>query len=106
MTIDEAITRALEVANRGEMCVTLWKEHGRESTQKVQQCIEDHRQLAEWLTELKERREQTRGHWINEGPFASYHGGNVYRCSKCGAHIVERSPDDFCKFCGSDNREL
>ena len=44
------------------------------------------------------------GHWINEGRFANYHGGNVYRCSRCGNRIVENEPDDFCKHCGSDNR--
>lgn len=44
------------------------------------------------------------GHWINEGRFANYHGGNVYRCSQCGNRIVENEPDDFCKHCGSENR--
>lgn len=47
---------------------------------------------------------QKTGHWINEGRFANYHGGNVYRCSRCGNHIIEKEPDDFCKYCGSDNR--
>ena len=48
---------------------------------------------------------ERKGTWINEGRFANYHGGNVYRCSKCGCRIIEREPDDFCKYCGSDNRK-
>lgn len=48
--------------------------------------------------------DRKKGHWINEGRFANYHGGNVYRCSRCGNHIIEKEPDDFCKYCGSDNR--
>ena len=45
-----------------------------------------------------------KGHWIDEGIFARYHGGHVFRCSECGGRIVENTPDDFCKYCGSDNR--
>ena len=48
---------------------------------------------------------RNKGHWINEGRFANYHGGNVYRCSRCGNRIVENEPDDFCKYCGSYNRD-
>lgn len=48
--------------------------------------------------------DRNKGHWINEGRFANYHGGNVYRCSRCGNRIIENEPDDFCKHCGSDNR--
>ena len=47
---------------------------------------------------------ERKGTWINEGRFANYHGGNVYRCSRCGNRIIENEPDDFCKHCGSDNR--
>lgn len=48
--------------------------------------------------------DRNKGHWINEGRFANYHGGNVYRCSRCGNRIIEKEPDDFCKHCGSNNR--
>ena len=40
MTLDEAIQHAQEIANKG-----------------CDQCAKDHQQLAEWLTELKQRRE-------------------------------------------------
>ena len=48
--------------------------------------------------------EPKKGHWIDKGIFANYHGGHIYQCSQCGCRIVEREPDDFCKYCGSDNR--
>lgn len=41
MTLDEAIQHAQEIANKG-----------------CDQCAKDHQQLAEWLTELKNRREE------------------------------------------------
>lgn len=57
-----------------------------------------------FLTTMDDEQRKS-GHWINEGRFANYHGGNVYRCSRCGNRIVENEPDDFCKYCGSYNRE-
>lgn len=56
------------------------------------------------LKKLPSAQPERKGTWINEGKFANYHGGNIYRCSKCGCRIIEREPDDFCKYCGSDNR--
>jgi len=48
MTIDEAIKHAEEVAE--------------EQVKRCEKCAEQHRQLEEWLKELKQLREQTR--WI------------------------------------------
>jgi len=48
MTIDEAIKHAEEVAE--------------EQVKRCEKCADEHRQLAEWLKELKQLREQTR--WI------------------------------------------
>ena len=56
-----------------------------------------------FLTTMDDEQRKS-GHWINEGRFANYHGGNVYRCSRCGYRIIGNEPDDFCKYCGSDNR--
>jgi hypothetical protein len=58
MTIDEAIRHCEEVAEGLEkkaMCI----EEAYQTTeqQNCEQCAADHRQLAEWLTELKELRE-------------------------------------------------
>lgn len=60
MTLDEAILHAEEVANANQrLCKTVspamqLSDYGK--------CAEEHRQLAEWLKELKQLREQTR--WI------------------------------------------
>lgn len=51
MTLDEAIKHAEEVANDMELC--------------CKECAEEHRQLAEWLKELKQLREQTDGDLIS-----------------------------------------
>ena len=51
MTLDEAIKHAEEVANDMELC--------------CKECAEEHRQLAEWLKELKQYREQTDGDLIS-----------------------------------------
>ena len=58
MTLDEAIKHCEEVAwelDKKAMCI----EEAYQSTEQAEceKCAEDHRQLAEWLTELKERRE-------------------------------------------------
>lgn len=53
MTIDEAIKRCKEETEK-------YMEYGIET--ECYQCAADHRQLAEWLTELKERRN---GGWIS-----------------------------------------
>ena len=56
MTLQEAITHAIEVAKDYENIANhLWNKQKRDSCRL---CAEEHKQLAEWLTELKERREQ------------------------------------------------
>lgn len=59
MTIDEAIKHCLEVAENNEQFVSgKWiGSEGEANRQECEQCAADHRQLAEWLTELKELRE-------------------------------------------------
>ena len=70
MTLDEAIKHAEEVAERNfnnavyimdKMDKT--KSHiAISNVERCKRCAEEHRQLAEWLKELKQLREQTR--WI------------------------------------------
>lgn len=70
MTLDEAIKHAEEVAEEQEKAVKEWHEnqvrkcevipftemdYTREN--KCKECAEEHRQLAEWLKELKKYRE-------------------------------------------------
>ena len=50
MTLDEAIKHCLKVAEKNET-LSEWGERNKAS---CLECAADHRQLAEWLTELKE----------------------------------------------------
>ena len=66
MTIDEAISHALEVAEQNETSAITYKNckeiktnmYEKLTAEKAEndcrECAADHRQLAEWLTELKE----------------------------------------------------
>lgn len=57
MTIDEAIKHCLEVAEQKETQAEKWQEEGGEEwgkTTACRECAAEHRQLAEWLRELKE----------------------------------------------------
>lgn len=65
MTIDEAISHAMKVAERQEYLST--QNHGyceeKWNVEAREQCVEraaEHRQLAEWLTELKDLREENK----------------------------------------------
>ena len=69
MTIDEAISHALEVARQNEDSAILYKNckeikrdtyevlTAEAAEQKCLSCAAEHRQLAEWLTELKEAKQ-------------------------------------------------
>lgn len=60
MTIDEAIKHCLEVAEQNDIQADKWQEEGGEEwgkTTACRECAAEQRQLAEWLTELKELRE-------------------------------------------------
>lgn len=73
MTIDEAIKYAEEVAEEQENKFSISGEFlGNNADCK--KCASEHRQLAEWLKELKKLREQTRWTPVSEGlpePWAS-----------------------------------
>lgn len=88
MTLEEAIDHAEEVA-------------------KIEcgKCAEEHRQLAEWLRELKKLREQSKkGKWIRDG--------HHIRCDQCGMYMCDtdregdRIPTEFCPNCGADMIEV
>ena len=56
MTLDEAIKHCLDIADGQDKCADISvSEHAKE---RIRECANDHRQLAKWLTELKELREQ------------------------------------------------
>lgn len=67
MTLDEAIKHCLEVVKKQEYLSKSYHEYREEKRNvrkraKCAECAADHRQLAEWLTELKERRSKG---WIS-----------------------------------------
>lgn len=63
MTIDEAIKHCLDIADGQDKCADISvSEHAKE---RIRECAADHRQLAEWLTELKEARRLLK--WAVEG---------------------------------------
>jgi len=65
MSIDEAIKHAEEVANENERLGAMGRGNPDKYAPSPEQCFkcaEEHKQLAEWLKELKMLREQTR--WI------------------------------------------
>lgn len=60
MTLDEAIKHAEEIAELNE-----WFDKNCLKSIQCKECADEHRQLAEWLKELKQLREQTK--WIPIG---------------------------------------
>ena len=57
LTLDEAIKHCLEVAEQNDTQAEKWREEGGEEwgkTTACRECAAEHRQLAEWLKELKE----------------------------------------------------
>ena len=100
MTLDEAIKHAEEVAEEKEE--QAWEAQLQEEYITCKDCAAEHRQLAEWLKELKQLRKQTKtGYWIdnfngtiycscchiwfhNDGMF-SY----IHYCPNCGAKMDE-----------------
>ena len=74
MTLDEAIKHCLEVAEQNDAQAEKWREEGGKQwgkTTACRECAADHRQLAEWLTELKEAKRLLKAAfedivWLNE----------------------------------------
>ena len=105
-TLDEAIKHCEEKAEEKQ------KDYERACAYNLPsegclECAEDHRQLAEWLKELKALREQKRPHgkWTEEfdenaNPFFQ----RRWRCSACNDYNYYGKPD-FCPCCGADMRE-
>lgn len=63
MTLEEAIKHCEDVAENKEQAVYDLLAFGYSTKEERNECIEcanEHRQLAEWLTELKERRKNDR----------------------------------------------
>lgn len=123
MTLDEAIKHCKEKAEElrleaeqvrelGEYVSNL-KQPYNEPVKACLKCAEEHEQLAEWLTELKELREEIalfksgkasnerpKGEWIMNKTSAR---GRNYTCTHCNK--VSRNKFAFCPNCGADMRK-
>ena len=102
MTLEEAIKHAEEVSNKCQNFVTAHKEDRElEFIQRTEKCAEEHRQLAEWLKELKERRKL---------PEIIYCGECKLKIECCrNIRSGGRKDDDFCscgRRSGKENRWL
>lgn len=96
MTIDEAIQHCEEVANANErLCETV---HPAMQLSDYGKCAEDHRQLAEWLKELKDYRktwDEIKKQIKEESNFA-YADFDEYKYEVLGVDDVDELPsDDF-----------
>ena len=65
MTLDEAILHCEEVAEINESAAYNIEHDNWMAIAKCQKCAEEHRQLAEWLKELRERRQNDRERDVN-----------------------------------------
>lgn len=116
MTIDEAIKHAKKVAEEQEKAAQEWHENQIRKCELIRfaemdytreneckKCAEEHRQLAEWLKELKAYKEQEpkTGTWINE----KWHGLDLIgvTCSNC--YVVESRFSKYCPNCGAKMAE-
>lgn len=67
MTINEAIAHAMKVAEQNDAQAEKWREEGGEEwgkTTTCRECAADHRQLAEWLMELKDLRAEQNDQYV------------------------------------------
>lgn len=104
MTLDEAIIHAEQVAELNEA--------------ECFECAEEHRQLAEWLKELKRVRElpwlkelkalreqkRPHGEWKYNPDCVNDEMQSEFFCSICNRGAYSRL-DNFCPNCGADMRE-
>lgn len=67
LTLDDAIEHCLEVAEQNDTQAEKWQKEGGEQWGKTtvcRECAADHRQLAEWLMELKDLRAEQNDQYV------------------------------------------
>lgn len=107
MELDEAIKHAEEVANEKEKLGSMGRGNPDKyalSPEQCFKCAEDHRQLAEWLKELKRFREEKQigGEWIPDDELTFDPARPWWKCPKCGERTGIRTK--YCPECGKRNR--
>lgn len=112
MTIDEAISHALEVAEQNEPglydAIALGGQNPtQEEIANCEQCAADHRQLAEWLTELQEARKLLTAtkykvkheEWDMHGEHYIGDYALCPNCNKCFTNIYNGKAAPVVTFC-------
>ena len=95
--LDEAITHCEEKANE------MRREGWRLEDIACIECAKEHEQLAEWLKELKARREEKplKGEWIEDNdPRLGAFFTEGWKCSICGDRQTYGPHSPFCMNCG------
>lgn len=91
MTIDEAIQHCIEKAEENNVRCADYP------------CAMEHIQLAKWLVELKEYKEQKTGQWMHERLHSTTGGSYpITRCSKCKNAMPFEWTPPYCPNCGAN----
>lgn len=104
MTIDEAIKHCEEVVAKYEKQAA--NSMSKEGKEYNCECAADHRQLAEWLKELKELKSANvqpikHGLWLYSGRYltSAYEDMYYFTCSICGEDSLDEG--EYCSHCGA-----
>lgn len=120
MTLDEAIQHCHEVAKENRKAALEYaRAYAWDAAHGCRECANEHEQLADWLAELKQRREDANrqpktvrhGRWIlckDQYNVDNDNGNYAYYCSCCKHQDVhaESAKVSFCWNCGADMREV
>lgn len=107
MTLDEAIKHCKEVAEDNERDGRLYADLDSYKASECVECASEHRQLAEWLKELRVFKSR-KGQWLRMSDLSEQEDDR-YKCSHCGNVVRYKDKMDlytfnsWCGRCGSDN---
>lgn len=110
MTLDEAIKHAEKVAEEKE--AQAWEAQLQEEYRTIKtckECAEEHRQLAEWLKELKSLKEKDEAKAVRYEGDGYADGAMVYDmafCPNCEHEFEEDSENWECDFCPNCGQKL
>ena len=94
MTLDEAIKHCEEVAEENEKECKLWEggvtEAFKQKEEKLRKCASEHRQLAEWLRELKAYKDARVGCEYCKHKFREQHERPCSLCQRNFMDMFER----------------
>ena len=108
MTLDETIKHCEEVVEKYEKQANwFWTKEGNPNYEICIEYASEHRQLAEWLRQLKIFKLR-RGEWLRMSDLSEQEDDR-YKCSHCGSVVHYKDKMDlytfnsWCGRCGSDN---